>query len=85
MADFTIIAHIELPSKSEPVKSGPIRLQVPAESELEAKAKAERYIQHKLAVVFDSCEVQRLSRPLTSDEKMADILKGFQDIFGPKS
>ena len=85
MDTFTIIAHIELPSKSEPVKSSTIRLQIPADSELEAKAKAERYIQHKLAVVFDSCEVQQPTRPLTADERFAETMGMFSTIFGPKS
>jgi hypothetical protein len=85
MAIFTITAHIELPSRTEPIKSTPIRLQIPASSELEAKAKAERFIEQKLSIVFDSCLVQPPSqaRP-TPDETWADIMRQFGEVFGKK-
>jgi hypothetical protein len=54
MPDYTITTHVELPGKPEPVRSGLIRLRIPADSELEAKA--ERYILNKLTIVIDSCQ-----------------------------
>ncbi len=76
MPNFTITAHIEFPTRTGAIKTETIRMAIPADSDLEARAKAERFINHKSKVVVDTC-TQELN---AAQQNLADML-GFGDVF----
>ena len=74
MATFIITAHIEFPSKTQPIQTGVIRMEIPAENEAEAREKAQAFIGRKLSVVVDGCENKADAK---AKELAADLLKKF--------
>ncbi|UOR07197.1 hypothetical protein MUN82_08880 [Hymenobacter aerilatus] len=87
MHTYIITAHIEFPSKTQPIQTGHIRMEIPAESEDEARIKAMKFITSKTKVVIEKCENKKNKEWMDS---MMDMLKGsgsksdlsgFGDIF----
>ena len=78
MTDYVITAHVEFPTKGAPLQSAAIRMVVSADSDLEAREKAERFVQHKLRVVIDSCDLKQSA----AQDSFEDVMRKFSTIFG---
>jgi hypothetical protein len=81
MKTFTIVAHLEFPTKGEPVTSGSIRLQIPATCEEEARQKAAEFILTRMNFKIDSCTPPK---PASWADEMARITEQFKDVFRGK-
>lgn len=79
MQTFIITAHLAFPTKSKAITSGQIRLEIPAESESEARTKCRAFIESKWRVEIDSCENKTRKEFAETILNKAGI--DFKDIF----
>jgi hypothetical protein len=84
MPTYIITAHIAFPTKQHPIKSGQIRLEIPADSESEARSKCRAFIEGKWRVEIDSCENKE--RKQQTEDMLSglgpEFAKMFGDVFG---
>ncbi|SNR91901.1 RAD52 family DNA repair protein [Hymenobacter mucosus] len=80
MPTYIITSHIEFPSKVQPIKTGTIRMEIPAASEDEAKIKAMAFITGKTKVVIESCENK--DRKETTEAELKRVMEQFGNLFG---
>jgi hypothetical protein len=81
MPTFIITAHLAFPTKSKAITSGQIRLEIPADSESEARSKARVFIESKWRVEIDSCENKERKAFAESILGAAGFPQDFKDIF----
>lgn len=81
MPTFIITAHIEFPSKTQPIQTGQIRMEIPAESEDEARIKAMAFITSKTRVAIEKCENKERKAFAESILGAAGFPQDFKDIF----
>ena len=80
---YVITAHIEFPSKTQPIQTGQIRMEIPAASEDEARIKAMSFISAKTKVVIEKAENKATKDWLDSMLKMASgVNPGMGQAFG---
>lgn len=75
---FTITAHLEFPTKGEPITSGTIRFQIPADTKEQAREKAQQFLEGRMQAKIDNCAP---SPSPEVEEELAKILGQFGNLF----